>query len=186
MSVPFTNRSSVMAVREGPRERGYIEGQNIVLELRFAEGDNDRFPELATPLAGLPVDVLVIPNIVGVAVAKQVTTTIPIVMTDVGDLWSEAQAAGRRMAIHLDGFEAGTPEQLRVALDRVAAHTTEAVLFIQHPLFFVQRGTIVAWAAAQHLPAMYFDVPFVGEGGLAAYSANVLAAATVRSPKSWS
>jgi putative tryptophan/tyrosine transport system substrate-binding protein len=89
-------------------------------------------------------------------------------------LWTEAQGAGRRLAIQLDGFEAGGPEQLPVALARVATQRPDAVLFIQHPLFIVNRGIIVAWAAAQRLPAMYFDVQFVLGGGLVAYSANVL------------
>jgi putative ABC transport system substrate-binding protein len=76
----------IEAFRQGLREYGYVEGQNIAIEWRFAEGDNERFPELATQLAQMPVDLLFVPNRVGVAAAKQVTTTIPIVMTDVADV----------------------------------------------------------------------------------------------------
>src|SRR5207244_1475124 len=62
------------------------EGQNIFIGWRFAEGDNERFAELFNELARLPVELLFIADRSGVAVAKQVTTTIPIVMTDVTDV----------------------------------------------------------------------------------------------------
>jgi putative ABC transport system substrate-binding protein len=73
------------AIRQGLRDYGYVEPQNILIEWRFAEGHNERVPELAAELVRLPVDLLLIPNSTGVAVAKQVTRTISIVMTDVAD-----------------------------------------------------------------------------------------------------
>jgi putative ABC transport system substrate-binding protein len=67
------------------RERGYIEGQNIAIEYRYAEGKRDRFPELAAELVRLKVDVIVATGGFGVIQsAKNATKTIPIVMAGQG------------------------------------------------------------------------------------------------------
>ena len=66
--------------REGLRELGYVEGQNVVIEVRQANGDLDRLPELASELVRLPVDVLYVAADQGLRAAKQATTTIPIVV----------------------------------------------------------------------------------------------------------
>ncbi len=67
------------------RERGYIEGQNIAIEYRYAEGKLDRFPELAAELVRLKVDVIVVAGGTGqILAAKNATKTIPIVMAGPG------------------------------------------------------------------------------------------------------
>ena len=66
------------------REHGYIEGQNIATEYRYAEGKLDRAPELAAELVRLKVDIIVAAGDPGVRAAKNATTTIPIVMTGQG------------------------------------------------------------------------------------------------------
>ena len=71
--------------RQGLRELGYIEGQNIVIEYRFASGRAERLPELATELARLKPDVLVTPGTPASLGAKQATSTIPIVFAGVAD-----------------------------------------------------------------------------------------------------
>jgi putative ABC transport system substrate-binding protein len=68
------------AIRLALRELGYIEGQNIATEYRYAEGKLDRFPELAAELVRLKVDIIVVAGGPGVQVAKNATKTIPIVM----------------------------------------------------------------------------------------------------------
>jgi ABC-type uncharacterized transport system substrate-binding protein len=72
------------AFREGLRNLGYVEGKNIQIEFRFANGDNDRLPGLIAELIGLNVDVIVA-YATGVPAAKRLTTTIPIVMATFGD-----------------------------------------------------------------------------------------------------
>jgi putative tryptophan/tyrosine transport system substrate-binding protein len=77
--------SYVAALREGLQELGYMEGKNLLIEYRYADGKRDLFPELATELVRLKVDAIVV---VGgtLAAAKQATSTIPIVAATAGDL----------------------------------------------------------------------------------------------------
>jgi putative ABC transport system substrate-binding protein len=85
------------AIRLALREFGYIEGQNIAIEYRYAEGKLDRYPELAAELVRLKVDIIVVAGgAIPVRAAKNATRTIPIVMTGGG----------------LDPVEAGLVESL--------------------------------------------------------------------------
>jgi putative ABC transport system substrate-binding protein len=73
------------AFRKGLVDLGYVEGQNLVLEPRFAEGHYERFPELFAELIGLKVDVLVVTGAVTARAAKKAATDIPIVFAVVVD-----------------------------------------------------------------------------------------------------
>jgi putative ABC transport system substrate-binding protein len=73
------------AFRQGLRELGYIEGQNISIEYRSAEGEEDRLPGLAAELVRLKVEVIVATSPSATAAARQATSTIPIVFTVSGD-----------------------------------------------------------------------------------------------------
>jgi putative ABC transport system substrate-binding protein len=75
----------IEAFELGLRELGYVEGQTIAIEYRFAEGRPERLPGLAAELIGLKVDIIVAPNPAGAQAAKQATSTIPIVMLSVVD-----------------------------------------------------------------------------------------------------
>jgi putative ABC transport system substrate-binding protein len=75
------------AFRAGFRDLGYVEGRNITIEYRFADGQYDRLPGLADELVASKVDVLVTHSTAGALAAKKATATnrIPVVMTNVGD-----------------------------------------------------------------------------------------------------
>jgi putative ABC transport system substrate-binding protein len=73
------------AFRQGLRELGYIEGQNITVEYRFASGQVERLPDLAAELVRLRLDVIVTPGTPASMAAKQATSTIPIVFAGVAD-----------------------------------------------------------------------------------------------------
>jgi putative tryptophan/tyrosine transport system substrate-binding protein len=82
---PATDSTRSEAIRLALRELGYIEGQNIATEYRYAEGNRDRFPELAAELVRLKVDIIVVAG--GgrtIRAAKTATKTIPIVMVGLG------------------------------------------------------------------------------------------------------
>jgi putative ABC transport system substrate-binding protein len=86
IGVLLTNASALWfqpllaAFRQGLRDLGYVEGQNLVIEYRSAEGHNERLPALAAELVQLPVEVLVAPGPSASSVAHHATRTIPIVM----------------------------------------------------------------------------------------------------------
>ena len=78
------SRSSISEILagfpQGMRELGYVEGKDFRIEWRFAEGNYDRFPDIAAELVRLKVDVFVLGTPAAVRAARQATTTIPIVM----------------------------------------------------------------------------------------------------------
>src|SRR6185295_18050535 len=76
---------SIELLRQGLRDLGYVEGKNVALESRFADGKYERLKELASELVRLKVDVIVTAGTPGAQAAKQATTTIPIVMVTTGD-----------------------------------------------------------------------------------------------------
>ena len=77
---PTAGTRYLEAFRQGLRELGYVEGQTIALEVRWAEGRTERMPELVAELVGLKVDVLVVGTSQAALAAKKATRTIPIVM----------------------------------------------------------------------------------------------------------
>jgi putative tryptophan/tyrosine transport system substrate-binding protein len=84
-SDPATESTRSEPFRLALRELGYIEGQNIAIEYRYAEGKRDRNPELAAELVGLKVDIIVVSGgNAPIQAAKNATKTIPIVMTGGG------------------------------------------------------------------------------------------------------
>ena len=73
------------AFRQGLRELGYVEGQNIVIEYRYAEGNAERLPDLAAELVSLKVDIIVAGGTPAPLAAKHATRRIPIVMSAAGN-----------------------------------------------------------------------------------------------------
>ena len=73
------------AVRQGLRELGWVEGKNVVIENRFADGNPRRLPELVAELVRLQVDVIVAGSTPAIVAARNATATIPIVMVTTGD-----------------------------------------------------------------------------------------------------
>ncbi|HET8532778.1 MAG TPA: ABC transporter substrate-binding protein [Methylomirabilota bacterium] len=79
------NAANVQGFRQGLRELGYVEGESFVIEYRSADGQDHRFPDLASDLARLKVDLLVTRGTPAALAAKNATATIPVVIIGVGD-----------------------------------------------------------------------------------------------------
>jgi putative ABC transport system substrate-binding protein len=82
---PIYMRDRINLLRQGLRDLGYIEGKSIIIEDRYAEAKLERLPDLAAELVRLNVDVIISAGTPGVRAAKNATTIIPILFTDVGD-----------------------------------------------------------------------------------------------------
>src|SRR5262250_2742560 len=82
---PSDYASQVEAFRGAIRDLGFVEGQNLLIEFRWAQGENERLPELATELVRLKPDMLVAHGAAGALAVKRATDTIPIVLGVVGE-----------------------------------------------------------------------------------------------------
>src|SRR5437764_7099263 len=105
---------------EGLRELGYIDGQNITIELRSAEGKLDRLPELVVELVGLGVDIIIASETPAVHAAKRATGDIPIVMAPSGDpVGTGLIASLARPGGNVTGLSAATAELAGKSLELV-------------------------------------------------------------------
>ena len=104
-------RLSLAAFRDGLKALGYVEGGNLVIEYRWAEGNVARLPKLANELVEQKVDIILAGGTVGAEAAKHATSLIPIVAAGVGDLVELGLVTSlARPGGNLTGFVAGSPE----------------------------------------------------------------------------
>ena len=123
----------VDAFRQGLRELGYVEGKNIVIEYRSAEGKTDRVPDLAAELARLKVDVIVSSGPTSTHQAKKATSTIPIVMAfDDDPVGNGLVASLTRPGGNITGLATLSPEisgkQLEILKETIPSLSRVAVL----------------------------------------------------------
>jgi putative ABC transport system substrate-binding protein len=130
---PSTNVARIEAFRQGLRELGYVEGKNIIIEWRYAEGKADRLPALAAELVRIKVEVIVTTGPGPTRAAKEATTTIPIVMAqDPDPVGNGFVASLARPGGNITGLATLAPElsgkQLELLMEIVTRLSRVAVL----------------------------------------------------------
>jgi putative tryptophan/tyrosine transport system substrate-binding protein len=222
---------AIESFKEGLRQLGWIEGQNIRFDYRTAGGDDTRQPALAAELVALPVDLILTWGTPATLAAKQATTTIPIVMGSMGDpvgfgvVRTLAYPAGnvtgfssqafqieekrfellrdlvpgmtrivmlgnianpyadlamKRLetvvaaGLKFEGVKIDPENGLEGGMDMVRRARPDGVLVAAVPAFYSPRiyQPIIAFTAANRLPAIYSAHEFVEAGGLISYSTN--------------
>src|ERR687888_2715878 len=129
--------SGIDAFRQGLRDLGYVEGQNIILEYRYAEGRFERLPDLAAELTHLKVDVLVTSGSQPVQTLKQATSAIPIVgvvladPVEAGFAASFARPGGNITGLAFQNADLST-KRLELLKEAVSGVTRVAVLWDSH------------------------------------------------------
>jgi putative ABC transport system substrate-binding protein len=136
------------------RELGWIEGQNITIERRYAENRLERLPELASELVRLNVELIVALGTLGPLAAKRATSTIPIVMTAAGDPLASGLVASL-------GRPGGNVTGLSLMVPDIAGKRLELLKEILPQL----NRVAVLWNAANPYPAIVFkETQAVGRG----------------------
>jgi putative ABC transport system substrate-binding protein len=122
----------VDAFRQGLRDLGYVEGQNLILEIRWAEGRFERLPELAAELVRSKPDVLVTAGPYGIEAARRVTAAIPIVMITCDPAEGVVERLARPSG-HITGVTCMssdlTPKRLQLLKEAVPSVQRVAVLY---------------------------------------------------------
>jgi putative ABC transport system substrate-binding protein len=130
------------AFRQGLRDLGYVEGRNVVIEYRDAEGKFERLPALAAELVALKVDVIVAPTTPAALAAKQATRTLPIVFTVAADpVTSGLVTSLARPGGNVTGSSILTPELVGKWLEllKQAVPGVSRVAVLWHPGGFPER-----------------------------------------------
>ena len=134
------NAEYLGAFRQGLKDLGYVEERNFVIEYRSADGGVERFPDLATELVRLKVDVIVTRGSPAALAAKQATRTIPIVMASSGD--PAAEGIVTRLARpegNVTGFHSLAPPALGAKRLQLLKEAVPGAIASGHPLEFCQH-----------------------------------------------
>jgi putative tryptophan/tyrosine transport system substrate-binding protein len=154
----------VEAFRQGLRELGYIEGKNIVIEYRYAEGKPDRLPALAAELVSLKIDIIVTGGTSPTRAAKEATATIPIVMTqDIDPVGSRFVASLARPGGNITGLSNFAPElsgkRIELLKEIVPKVSRVDVLgALSHPANAQALKEVKAAAEALRVKLQYLDI----------------------------
>lgn len=160
---PTHHAPSLAAFRQGLRDLGWVEGQNLSIEYRWADGDLDRLPALAAELVKLRIDVIVTAGAPAIRAAMQASSTIPVVVAVMSDPVGEGFAAnlarpGGNVTGLANQFENLVSKQLQFLKETVPKASRVAILFrtTAHPS--ATRKAAEAAARALGLAARVIEI----------------------------
>jgi len=161
---PPINAANLEGLRQGLRALGYIEGKNLVIEYRSADGRDARYPELAAELVELKVDVILTRGTPAALAAKNATGTLPVVITGVGDpvgqgiIVSLAHPGGNITGLSATVTEI-YPKRVELLRELVPKATRIAALFnMSNPAIPHQWRQVEAAARSLGMQAQLLDV----------------------------
>jgi putative ABC transport system substrate-binding protein len=166
------NPHDLEAFRQGLRELGYVEGQNIAIEYRFAEGrpggNITGLSSMAPEVVGKQLELLkeVAPKISRMAVLQNPSNQAhPPTLR-------QAEGAARTLGLQLHIVQAGTPAEIDAALATMSSQRAGGVLVLRDSFFLAQRAQIAVLAAKDRLPSVSGLREQAEAGGLMAYGAS--------------
>ena len=163
-TAPTLNTANLHAFRLGLKELGYVEGRNLVIEYRSAEGRPERFPALASDLVRSKVDLILTRGTPAVIAAKNATATIPIVMAASGDPIGTGVVTGlARPGANVTGLSALAAEvsgkRLELLKEAVpGVRRVAALLDMRNPVAVIQRRSMEAAALSLDVRFQLLDV----------------------------
>jgi putative ABC transport system substrate-binding protein len=164
---PDIARQSLVAFRQGLKEFGYLEGQNITIEYSAADGRYDRMPALAADLVRRRVNAIYAVGVPATLAAKTATSTIPIVFVAGGDpVGLGIVASFNRPGAQVTGINimATALSAKRLELLRELLPTSTAFGFIANPRNPVTEGEVMDMLAAAKAAGLQLDVVYAGTG----------------------
>jgi ABC-type uncharacterized transport system substrate-binding protein len=192
---PSESASVVAASRNGLREASYVEGQNVHVEFRWAEGQYDKLPALAADLLRKQVAVIAALSSPAALAAKAATSTIAVVFhagidpvraglvaslnrpggNVTGVTFFTAALEPKRLGLlrELIPQAATIDAEIDTAFATLANQRVGALMVCADPFFDLRRERIVALATRHHVPAIYHWREYVTVGGLLSYGASV-------------
>jgi putative ABC transport system substrate-binding protein len=178
--------SRLRAFRQGLGETGYVEGRNVAIEFRWAEGRYDRMGALAADLVHLNLTVIFASNGLDVLVAKAASATIPIVFNSAGDPVALGLVASlSRPGSNITGVSNLNQEvgQKRLELLHALAPTATRIAFLElqagallistDPSFTSRSNELAALTVFHGVPAMSQNREFPAAGGLISYGGDI-------------
>jgi putative ABC transport system substrate-binding protein len=159
-----SNASNFGAFRNALRSLGYVEGQNLTIDYRSADGKGERFPELAAALVRAKVDIIVTRGTLAVLAVKKATSTIPVVMAASGEpVTAGIVASLARPGANITGLSAFTNELIpkRIELLTETVPRIRRIAFLQNmanPVSQSQWNELKAAAQSAHIEALLLDV----------------------------
>jgi putative tryptophan/tyrosine transport system substrate-binding protein len=165
------------AFLKGLGEAGYVDGRNVAIEYRWAEGRNDLLPAMAADLVNSQVAVIAATTTPAALAAKAATVTIPIVFETAADpvepIKKEALSAARTLGLELHVLNASAERDFDAVFANLDQLRAGGLVIGADPYFTSRSEQLAALAVRHAVPAVYETREFVAAGGLISYGSDI-------------